>query len=84
MTERDTRARRPRCSRRKPRIRAGAAMTTIELNDMGSVAYDMVAYGAIVRIKGLEVQIPERIAIAPKFAAELDLGFPGDLAWHLI
>lgn len=62
----------------------GASVLTVDLNDTGSVAYDVDANGAIVGIEVLEIQMPEQIAIARAFAETHDLAFPRDLAGNLV
>ena len=62
----------------------GPSISTVDLNDTGSVAYDIDSNGTIVGIEVLEIQLPEQIAIARKFADEHALAFPRDLAGNLV
>jgi len=62
----------------------GPSVSTVDLNDTGSVAYDVDAEGTIVGIEVLEIQVPEQIALARKFADEHGLAFPRDLAGNLV
>ena len=61
----------------------GPSVSTIDLNDTGSVAYDVDANGTIVGIEVLEIQLPGQIEIARAFAETHDLAFPRDLAGNL-
>ncbi len=62
---------------------AGPSVSTIDLAENGSVAYDVNAAGEIMGIDVLAIHLPEQIAIAQKFAAEHELAFPRDLAGTL-
>jgi uncharacterized protein YuzE len=61
----------------------GRSVSTIDLNDTSSVAYDVDADGTIVGIEVLEIQLPGQIEIAREFAEKHDLAFPRDLAGNL-
>jgi uncharacterized protein YuzE len=63
---------------------SGASVSTVDLNDTGSVAYDVDEAGTIVGIEVLEIQMPEQIALARKFVDEHGLAFPRDLAGNLV
>ncbi len=58
-------------------------MSTIDLNENGSVAYDVDADGTIVGIEVLDIQVPGQIEIARAFAETHDLSFPRDLGGNL-
>ncbi len=61
----------------------GPSGSTIDLNDTGSVAYDVDAEGKIVGIEVREIQLPGQIEIARTFAQTHDLAFPRNLAGNL-
>jgi len=60
------------------------SVSTVDLTDTGSVAYDVDADGNVVGIEVLGFEHPERVAIAREFAASRDLAFPRDLTGVLV
>ncbi len=61
-----------------------SSVETIELNEAGSVAYDLDADGNVVGIEVLGIERPEQIEIARAFARTHDLAFPRDLSGNLV
>jgi uncharacterized protein YuzE len=62
----------------------GPSAQTVDLNETGSVAYDVDADGNVIGIEVLGIGRPEQIAIAREFAQAHDLAFPRDLAGNLV
>jgi uncharacterized protein YuzE len=62
----------------------GPSVETVDLNETGSVAYDLDASGNVIGIEVLGISRPEQIAIAREFARAQDLAFPRDLTGALV
>ena len=62
----------------------GPSAQTVDLNDTGSVAYDVDADGSVIGIEVLGIGHPEQIALARAFAQSRGLAFPRDLAGALV
>jgi hypothetical protein len=62
----------------------GPSVQTVDLNETGSVAYDVDADGNVIGIEVLGIGRPEQIALAREFAQAHGLAFPRDLAGVLV
>jgi uncharacterized protein YuzE len=56
-----------------------SSVSTVNLTETGSVAYDVDVDGNVVGIEVLGIQHPDRVEIAREFAASRELDFPRDL-----
>jgi uncharacterized protein YuzE len=62
----------------------GPSVQTIDLNETGSVAYDIDEAGAVIGIEIVGFDSPDRVQLAREFARDRQLAFPRDVSGTLV